>query len=52
MPLTKNMGAAITGTLNEESAFISMLTDIKFQREGLRSTDGMFQLEKSSANRS
>jgi hypothetical protein len=33
-PLTKNMGAAITGTLNEESAFVSMLTDIKFQREG------------------
>jgi hypothetical protein len=29
------MGAAITGTLNEECAFVSMLTDIKFQREGL-----------------
>jgi hypothetical protein len=34
IPLTKNMGAATTGTLNEEIAFVSMLTDIKFQREG------------------
>jgi hypothetical protein len=29
------MGAATTGTLKEESALVSMLTDIKFPKEVL-----------------